>query len=127
MDPSRESQFLAGKLNSAWARKVTLAREFNESNPQPTWLRRAWWSVRSFGQADLKEEYLVRWRKSSFKRPSLVWALNDALGRQFWFSGISVTYPHARAQVLIHSYLGAFKIVGDIAQLMGPLVSKQSE
>ncbi|KAI0833290.1 ABC protein [Trametes gibbosa] len=114
MDESRESGVLGDKLDQAWARRVQTAKEWNarlaNGDVKPSVFKRAKWSVQSLrGEGSYRERRKIleqRWRDiDGRKEPSLAWALNDVFGRDFWFGG-------------------AFKVMGDTSQLMGPLVVK---
>ncbi|KAG1821118.1 ABC protein [Suillus subaureus] len=120
MDPSRESAALAGKLEAAWQRRVKVAAEWNarlESGEiSPSLLKRASWAMRAISKNDQKqgvtwsERYAAfqnHWRESDGrKEASLAWALNDVFRNMFWIGGV-------------------FKVFGDTAQLMGPIVLRQ--
>ncbi|TFK49597.1 ABC protein [Heliocybe sulcata] len=116
MDPSRESGTLSAKLDESWDRRVREAEEWNEKLARgeielSVWLRMKWWlgNVRNLvrrkgGKRLSRKEREQRWRDvDGRKEPSLAWALNDTFGWEFWAAG-------------------AFKILGDVSQLMGPLV-----
>ncbi|KAI0768143.1 ABC protein [Trametes elegans] len=114
MDESRESGLLGAKLDEAWARRVKLADEWNDrlvnGEVQPGHLQRAKWSVQALkGQGSYRERRAAlekHWREVDGRREaSLAWALNDVLGRDFWYGGI-------------------FKVIGDTSQLMGPILVK---
>jgi ATP-binding cassette, subfamily C (CFTR/MRP), member 1 len=52
------------------------------------------------------EEKILQWRKADGKKQaSLAWAMNDVLGFNFWVGGL-------------------FKVIGDTAQLCGPILIK---
>ncbi|KZT29601.1 ABC protein [Neolentinus lepideus HHB14362 ss-1] len=116
MDPSRESGTLSDKLDESWDRRVREVEEWNErlagGEIQPSvWLRLKWWwggiwgLVRRRGERRMSlEEREKRWREvDGRKEPSLAWSLNDTFGWEFWAAG-------------------AFKVLGDVSQLMGPLI-----
>ncbi|KAG1891771.1 ABC protein [Suillus fuscotomentosus] len=120
MDPSRESTVLAAKLEAAWQRRVKAAAEWNarlESGElRPSLFKRTGWAMRALSSNDQKqgatrsERYATfqnHWRESEGrKEASLAWALNDVFRGMFWIGGI-------------------FKVFGDTAQLMGPIVLRQ--
>ncbi|KAH7909505.1 ABC protein [Hygrophoropsis aurantiaca] len=117
MDPSREAEVMASKLEAAWARRVKVAAEWNErlENGQinPSLYKRTIWAIRCLSSQGEKggstwstrREIMERhWREvDGRKGPSLTWALNDVFGRVFWLGGI-------------------FKVIGDTSQLMGPII-----
>ncbi|KAI0370390.1 ABC protein [Pilatotrama ljubarskyi] len=114
MDESREAGLLGAKLDAAWARRVQDAKEWNarlaNGEVKPSVFKRAKWSVQALrGQGTYRERREAledHWREvDGRKQASLVWALNDVFGRDFWFGG-------------------GFKVIGDTAQLMGPLLVK---
>ncbi|KAH9856552.1 ABC protein [Lenzites betulinus] len=114
MDESRESGVLGDKLDQAWARRVKAADEWNQrlanGDVKPSAFTRVKWSARALrGKGTYAERRAAleqRWRDTDGrKEASLAWALNDVFGRDFWFGG-------------------AFKVIGDTSQLMGPLVAK---
>ncbi|EPQ52646.1 ABC protein [Gloeophyllum trabeum ATCC 11539] len=118
MDRSREAATLSEKLDASWDRRVREAEEWNarmdrgEIHPS-FWLRMSWWWAGVWGlfrrpgkggKRMSREERERRWREvEGRKAPSLAWSLNDTFGWEFWAAG-------------------AFKILGDVSQLMGPLV-----
>ncbi|KAG8750569.1 hypothetical protein FRC12_012828 [Ceratobasidium sp. 428] len=78
-----EAAPLSRALDEAWARRAEKAK--NRTGRRKTW----------FGLGkEIKDE-----------GPSLAWALNDALGKEFWLAGL-------------------YKVVGDVSQLMSPLLFK---
>ncbi|KAI0360038.1 ABC protein [Trametes cingulata] len=114
MDESREAGLLGAKLDAAWARRVQEAKEWNarlaNGEIKPSVFKRAKWSVQALrGQGTYRERREAlenQWREvDGVKQASLVWALNDVFGRDFWFGG-------------------GFKVIGDSSQLMGPLLVK---
>ncbi|KAK0189837.1 ABC protein [Armillaria mellea] len=111
---SQESRLLSKKLDAAWERRLKGAQEWNamldSGKIKPGIILRTFWTVSALRYGINYWECLRllenRWRGITARRnPSLVWALNDVFGRLFWIGG-------------------AFKIVGDTAQLMGPLLVK---
>ncbi|KAI0784237.1 ABC protein [Abortiporus biennis] len=114
MDESREAGYLGNRLDEAWNRRVKAANEWNaqldNGEIQPSLLKKAKWTLQSLAAGTKYSERrgaLERqWREvDGRKEPSLAWALNDTFGRSFWLGGI-------------------FKVFGDTAQLMGPLLVK---
>ena len=114
MDHSREAGNLGEQLDAAWERRTEAANNWNErlvaGEVSPGLFRRAKWSIQALRGAGTYRERRAalerEWRDvSGRKEASLVWALNDVFGPHFW-SG------------------GAFKVVGDTAQLMGPVIVK---
>ncbi|KAI1797261.1 P-loop containing nucleoside triphosphate hydrolase protein [Ganoderma leucocontextum] len=114
MDHSRESGNLGAQLDEAWARRVQAAKEWNvrleDGQIRPGIFKRIKWSIRALqGKGTYGERRAAlegHWRQvDGRKEASLAWTLNDVFGRDFW-SG------------------GAFKVIGDTAQLMGPLLVK---
>ncbi|KAF7773337.1 hypothetical protein Agabi119p4_5504 [Agaricus bisporus var. burnettii] len=114
VDQSRSARTLSTKLDEALRKRIKSAREWNEGLRNgkygPGILRRAQWCLyslprgRGFSRAYAARE--IEWRENTgLKRPSLVWAMNDTLGRFFW-SG------------------GALKVASDMSALMGPLLVK---
>jgi ATP-binding cassette subfamily C (CFTR/MRP) protein 1 len=103
LDDSRSAAHLSAKLDASWARRTAAADEYNarltagEIAPS-LWLRTQW-TVRG-----RREERERQWREADGRAvPSLAWAMNDVFGFQFWSAGL-------------------FKVFGDTAQLMSPLV-----
>lgn len=105
---------MGSKLDEAWARRVKAAAEWNEKldkgEIQPSLFKRAQWNVQSLKHGRTYFEYRTalekRWREvDGRKEASLVWALNDVFGASFWLGGL-------------------FKVFGDTAQLMGPILVK---
>ena len=114
MDQSRESGNLGAQLDEAWARRVKAANEWNtrlaDGEIKPSLYNRTKWAVQALrGKGSYRERRAAletHWREvDGRKQASLAWTLNDVLGRDFWFGGL-------------------FKVVGDTAQLMGPLLVK---
>ncbi|KAK0235808.1 ABC protein [Armillaria nabsnona] len=111
---SQESRFLSERLDAAWERRVRRAQEWNamldSGKMKPSIILRALWTVRALRYASNYQEHIIllenRWRTVTARQnPSLAWALNDVFGSMFWIGG-------------------AFKVFGDTAQLMGPLLVK---
>ena len=114
MDESREAGNLGAQLDAAWTRRVAAANDWNtrlaSGEIAPSVFQRAKWSMKALhGQGSYAERRAALetgWREDTGrKQPSLAWALNDVLGRNFWLGG-------------------AIKVVGDTAQLMGPILVK---
>lgn len=115
MDESREAGVLGDKLDQAWARRVKAANEWNArlaaGDIKPSLYKRTKWSAQALrGKGTTYGERRIaleeQWRAvGGRKEPSLAWALNDVFGRDFWFGG-------------------AFKVIGDTSQLMGPVLAK---
>ncbi|KAF8333586.1 ABC protein [Cantharellus anzutake] len=109
MDESRKSQLMAARLAAAWDARVKSANEFNAQIDagirRPGRLRRLWWRIRHGNNEEKFKKMQEIWTQRTRKSPSLALSLNDAFGRQFWVSGL-------------------FKVVSDMAQLSGPLISK---
>ncbi|KZS94671.1 ABC protein [Sistotremastrum niveocremeum HHB9708] len=111
LDPSREAGPLSQKLDNAWARRFNEAKEWNarldKGEIQPgRWTRMKWSTVALYKGKTWKEERYKRWRTDDGRKvPSLAWALNETFGWHFWLGGV-------------------FKVFGDTAQLMGPLLAK---
>ncbi|KAG2145396.1 ABC protein [Suillus bovinus] len=120
MDPSRESAVLAAKLDAAWQRRVEAAADWNarlESGElSPSIFKCTAWAMRAISRngqkqgATWSERYAAfqnHWRESEGrKEASLTWALNDVFHGIFWIGGI-------------------YKVIGDTALLMGPIVLRQ--
>ncbi|TFY67781.1 hypothetical protein EVJ58_g1400 [Rhodofomes roseus] len=112
LDSSREAGTLGTRFDLAWAARVQAAAEWNarlaagEVTPS-LWLHIKWFFVAllhlaSFGET--RRELKREWREGAGRRePNIAWALNDVFGWTFWTGGI-------------------FKVFGDTAQLMGPLL-----
>ncbi|KZT61359.1 ABC protein [Calocera cornea HHB12733] len=100
MDDSRKSELLSTKLTAAWERRVKEAEEYNAKIDSG--------EIKITGLTKLRSR-VMRWRSedkhTGRKIASLAWAMNDVFGVGFWAGGL-------------------FKVVGDTAQLMAPLLSK---
>lgn len=105
MDEPRTANVLAARFQKAYARRRKAAQEYNKrldgGQVKPSLLRRAYWSA-SRGSTKEKRE---RWLRNKRRRANLVWCLSETVGLFFWGGGFS-------------------KVVGDMAQLCSPLVSK---
>ncbi|KAF8071690.1 ABC protein [Lyophyllum atratum] len=114
MDEAREVGPLSVKLDKAWDRRKQEAASWNEKlergEVKPGFMKRLLWTVGALSRGrhfwTHLASYETKWRETEGRRhPSLAWALNDTFGYFFWSAG-------------------AFKVFGDTAQLMGPLVVK---
>ncbi|KAG1737805.1 ABC protein [Suillus lakei] len=117
MDTSRESAVLAAKLEAAWQRRVNAAADWNvrlESGElMPSLLKYTGWTLRAISSkgkmqgatwSERRVAFYKHWRESEGrKEASLMWALNDVFRSMFWVGGV-------------------FKVIGDMAQLMSPVV-----
>ncbi|KAJ7204157.1 ABC protein [Mycena pura] len=106
MGPEHEADFLAARLEEAWACRVKAAEAWNaridSGEAGPGLWRRALWELPGRDRKALEQ----RWRtKDGRREASLTWALNDVLGHLFWRGGM-------------------FKVVADTSQLMGPILVK---
>ncbi|KAG1737506.1 ABC protein [Suillus paluster] len=120
MDAPRESAVLAAKLEAAWQRRVKAAADWNarlESGElRPSIVKRTGWALRAISRqgqnqgatwSERRVAFQKHWRESEGrKEASLTWALNDVFRSMFWIGGV-------------------FKVFGDTAQLMGPIVLRQ--
>ncbi|KAK0469882.1 ABC protein [Desarmillaria tabescens] len=111
---SQESGLLSEQLDAAWERRVKSAQEWNamldSGEIKPSIMLRAFWIACALRYGVSYQDRLRflenRWKTVTARRnPSLAWALNDVFGSMFWIGG-------------------AFKVFGDTAQLMGPLLVK---
>ncbi|RDB26210.1 Multidrug resistance-associated protein 1 [Hypsizygus marmoreus] len=114
MDETREAGRLSLILDQAWDRRKREAITWNlrllSGEIKPGIIKRFRWTLQALlgGRNYSKRlaSHEARWREiDGQKTPSLAWALNDTFGYFFWSAG-------------------AFKVFGDTAQLMGPLVVK---
>ncbi|KIO14761.1 hypothetical protein M404DRAFT_118392 [Pisolithus tinctorius Marx 270] len=119
LDLSRQVGPLAEKLEAAWRRRVKAAADWNtkldRGEMHPSIVKRLKWAIRAIPSergprkrtySERRAELEQHWREVGGKKhASLAWALNDVFGWSFWPGGV-------------------FKVVGDVAQLMGPLVLK---
>ncbi|KAJ7510427.1 ABC protein [Mycena galericulata] len=114
LGPEQESGYLSEKLDEAWARRVKAAEDWNagldDGRIVPRVLTRFFWSIRALaGGFEYRARRSVlekQWREvGGRKEASLAWAMNDVLGHLFWIGGV-------------------FKVFGDTAQLMGPILVK---
>ncbi|KAG8995316.1 hypothetical protein FRB94_009288 [Tulasnella sp. JGI-2019a] len=110
LDASRKAEFLSKKLDASWKRRCERAEEWNakldSGETKAPVMKRIKWTLQSLGRQGPYEVRERRWRKIDGRQePNLAWALNEVLGRSFWIGGF-------------------FKVIGDTAQLMCPLLSK---
>ncbi|KAJ7352413.1 ABC protein [Mycena albidolilacea] len=110
--PDQEAGYLSDKLEAAWAQRVLVAEEWNagldDGRITAPVFTRFIWTIKALaggleyrGRRTLLEK---RWREvDGRKEASLAWALNDVFGHLFWIGG-------------------AYKVLGDTAQLMGPIL-----
>ncbi|KAJ7221015.1 ABC protein [Mycena haematopus] len=112
--PEQEAGYLAEKLDAAWARRVNAANEWNagldNGRITPPMFLRLIWAVKALRSGvyyrNRRATLEKRWREVTGRREaSLAWSLNDVLGHLFWIGGAS-------------------KVLGDTAQLMGPILVK---
>ncbi|KAJ7116426.1 P-loop containing nucleoside triphosphate hydrolase protein [Mycena epipterygia] len=112
--PEQEAGYLSEKLDAAWIRRVNAAEEWNagleSGQVKPPVFTRFRWSVKAlaggFGYRDRRAALEKQWREvDGRKQASLAWAMNDILGHLFWIGGV-------------------YKVFGDTAQLMGPILVK---
>ncbi|KAF8166131.1 ABC transporter [Mycena galopus ATCC 62051] len=101
---TRSAAFIAEKITASFDRRHKAAIEYNtrlaNGEISAGW-RVIWWSLR--GNRAVREK---KWREVNGKRrASLIWAMNDSIKWYFWLGG-------------------AFKVVGDTAQITSPLVVK---
>lgn len=105
MDKPRTANVLAAKFQRAYAKRTKAAQEYNKrldsGQVKPSLPRRAYWSI-SRGNAKEKRE---TWLRKKRRKANIVWCLSETVGLFFWTGGVS-------------------KVVGDMAQLCSPLVSK---
>ncbi|KAI6013028.1 hypothetical protein EDC04DRAFT_2579629, partial [Pisolithus marmoratus] len=104
LDLSRQAGPLAEKPKAAWRRHVKVVADWNDKLDQgeihPSILKLSIWAICC--RAVLEQNWRVVGRR---KHPSLTWALHNVFGRTFWVSSV-------------------FRVVGDVAQIMGLLVLK---
>ncbi|KAJ7164009.1 ABC protein [Mycena crocata] len=112
--PEQEAGYLSEKLDAAWARRVNAAAEWNagldDGTVKPPAFTRFMWAIKALSAGgkyrDRRATLEKHWREiDARKEASLAWAMNDILGHLFWIGG-------------------AFKVLGDTAQLMGPILVK---
>ncbi|KAJ7056634.1 ABC protein [Mycena amicta] len=114
VSPEQEAGYLSEKLDNAWERRVKAAEDWNagllDGRSNPPLLKRGVWVFASLARGIAFRKHFAslekHWREAGGRREaSLAWALNDVLGHMFWFGG-------------------AFKVLGDTGQLMGPILVK---
>ncbi|KAF7330282.1 ABC protein [Mycena venus] len=112
--PELEAGYLSEKLDAAWTKRVNAANEWNagldDGRINPPMFKRLIWAITALkGGLDYRNRRAAlekQWREvTGRKHASLAWAMNDVLGHMFWFGGVS-------------------KVIGDTAQLMGPILVK---
>lgn len=105
MDEPRRAVYLADKFQNAYKRRRKIAEEYNRrldtGDMKPSVFRRAYWTCTP-GAAKAKRE---AWLRNKRRKAKIVWCLTETVGLFFWGGGAS-------------------KVVGDMAQLCSPLVSK---
>ncbi|KAK8861276.1 hypothetical protein IAR55_002095 [Kwoniella newhampshirensis] len=123
LDPSREAEFLSTRFLECLADRQKAAEEWNQklATMKPTHVQRLIWISRAAVPKPLPADYAAfgpdgtlkerrdtleaEWRKrSGRKRGSVTWALNDTM-TGFWAGGL-------------------FKVLGDVSQMMSPLLVK---
>ncbi|KAG8878402.1 hypothetical protein FRB97_002483 [Tulasnella sp. 331] len=119
LDASRQAGLMGSQLDESWKRRCEKADAWNarldSGEMKAPLTKRVSWTLKSMGQTKKYREFEQKWRNVDGRRePSLAWAINDVLGRSFWAGGTSHDHPKN----------SLFKVLGDTAQLMGPLVSK---
>ncbi|CAA7271099.1 unnamed protein product [Cyclocybe aegerita] len=114
LDHSHTTAVLASTFDEAWSRRKASAEDWNaqlgKGIIQPNLLRRLYWFIRAMRAGrNYSRRYAELddyWRQLGGRQhPSISLALNDTIGFFFWSGGM-------------------FKVIGDISQLMGPLVVK---
>ncbi|THH16112.1 hypothetical protein EW146_g4488 [Bondarzewia mesenterica] len=114
LDESREVHGLSEMFDKAWARRMQEAEDWNarlaSGEINPGVVRRTVWSVRALGHGRgrraRRKALEADWReRGGRKQASLAWALNDMFGWSFWIGG-------------------CFKVLGNVVQLMGPILVK---
>ncbi|KAH8833231.1 ABC protein [Flagelloscypha sp. PMI_526] len=98
LNDQRLGGYLSEQMDAAWAKRVTKAEEWNaklqSGKIAPSFSLQLRWFARSVfrGGSSRRKELEETWRSSSgLKEPSLVWTLNDVLGRNFWLGGLCKT------------------------------------
>ncbi|KAJ7040911.1 ABC protein [Mycena alexandri] len=105
MGPEQEAGYLTERLEMSWTKRVADAAAYNarleRGEVKAGVFKRIRWAV-----SGKSKEAEAKWReKEGRKEASLAWALNDVFGHLFWRGG-------------------AFKVVSDTSQLMGPILVK---
>ncbi|KJA26268.1 hypothetical protein HYPSUDRAFT_36540 [Hypholoma sublateritium FD-334 SS-4] len=112
LDEAHTAIVLSRKFDDAWETRRLNARKWNEDLEKglvsPGLFKRFIWVLFSLAAgrhySNKRKELERHWREhDGRKKPSIPLALNDALGFFFWTGG-------------------AFKVLGDTCQLMGPIV-----
>ncbi|KAI6039826.1 ABC protein [Pisolithus marmoratus] len=104
-------------LEAAWKRRVKAAADWNNKLDRgeihPSIMKRLIWAIRAIpSEGSGQRTYSERRRREGRKHASLAWALNDVFG--LVFLAVAEFLRCARLRY----------VVGDVAQLMGPLVLK---
>ncbi|KAJ7678473.1 ABC protein [Mycena rosella] len=112
--PEQEAGYLSEKLEAAWEQRVFAAEEWNagldDGRVKPPPFTSFLWSLKALASGikyrDRRSALEKCWREvDGRKEASLARAMNDVLGHLFWIGG-------------------AYKVLGDTAQLMGPILVK---
>lgn len=130
-----KAEHLSEAFLSSLQRRREQADSWNRNlrNVQPGRVQRIRWTLKAIWQRRFSEDMLKygkdqfvtdrvstfeeEWRARSGRRsPSIPWALNDVVSG-FWAGGRSL-YPYSADR------LGLFKVAGDAAQMMSPLLVK---
>ncbi|KAG8960096.1 hypothetical protein FRC03_007061 [Tulasnella sp. 419] len=110
IEEARSAEEYARRIDDSFARRVREANEYNERLDRgeitPGWSKRLKWYLSSRGEEQRKEKERLWREKDGRKKPSLFLALNDAVKVWFWTGML-------------------FKVLGDIAQITSPLVTKE--
>lgn len=105
MDEKRTAAVLAKKFQAAYDKRQAAANAYNSrldaGEIKPGIFRRTYWAL-SRGKKDKRYQH---WRESKRQKASVFWTMSSVVGAFFWVGGFA-------------------KIIGDTAQLMGPLVSR---
>ncbi|KAF9565380.1 ABC protein, partial [Agrocybe pediades] len=114
LDDSHSAAALSKKLDDSWERRKLKAEQWNSDLRKgiikPSLLKRITWNLYALSDlghfSDKRQALEKAWREvDGRKEPSLALALNDTVGVFFWTGGF-------------------FKVIGDTAQLMGPILVK---
>lgn len=104
LQDERSSAVISDRILASFEARKIEADAYNErlfrGEISPPLTKKVWWGIR--GQREEREK---AWRQSKRKRASLTLAMNDAVFRWFWSSGV-------------------IKVVSDTAQITSPLVVK---
>lgn len=105
MDEKRTAAVLAKKFQAAYDKRQAAANAYNArldaGEIKPGFARRSLWAIT---RGDKKKRH-QRWLENKRQKASMFWTMSSVVGAFFWVGGFS-------------------KIIGDTAQLMGPLVSR---